>query len=251
MNCLPTHAPTLINPYPAHILHSAPQGNATINPLWSSLLYYCPNASSPVCDVISCAVEKVNNVGCFACCAGFEVALISPSVITHGFFLVFFFAFSDHLRLFAQMPNNVSVKDEVTECLCHDQWSLYCLQFISIYMCKEKKNKNERFSGFSAHTTAHGILPWHSASEDHPPPPSLHLQGWFTCQVLEKMLLGRLVGASGLLCSQRGEMHGDTHAWEEEVMFYRHTGVSWGIPLSTAPPSVYFSKRVLAGCTFP
>lgn len=152
-----------------------------------------------------------------------------------------------------------SVKEEVTKCLfpyCHDQWSLYCLQFFSIYICiedkrpKGKKKNHERFSAVSAHTTApHTALTfcqWGPSST-----PSLHLQGWFTRQVLEKMLLGRLVGESGLLCSQRGEMHGDTHAWEEEVMFYRHAGVSWGIPLSTAACSVYFSKRVLAGCTFP
>lgn len=81
-----THAPTVINPYPPRVLYpptsethySTKQGNAVINPLWFSLLHYCPNASSPVCDVISCAVEKVKYVGCFACCADFEVALISP-----------------------------------------------------------------------------------------------------------------------------------------------------------------------------
>lgn len=75
-------------PHPTSKTHyPTKQGNAIISVLWCSLLLYRPNASSPVCDVIFCAVEKVKYVGCFACGADFEAALISPfrKISTHNF----------------------------------------------------------------------------------------------------------------------------------------------------------------------
>lgn len=87
---------------------------------------------------------------------------------------------------FTQMPNCVSVKEEVTQCFppyCHNQLIIYCLQFFSIYICIEHKWPKEWkiMWGFllSVHAPQLPTLPWHSANEDHPP---LHLStsraGW-------------------------------------------------------------------------